>query len=133
MQIQRRWHSLIVLAALYAVFLTAMILTAVWKWHDTTNLLLHLSLLTNLCLVVGLLFWFGERRKYFRTAAFVVVMIGCVILAIHQWQQRNPWGYIFYTIWFLWGLYSLKEEIVKHMTIDHPQETNDQLLPGPEK
>ena len=133
MQIPRRWHRTIVLAAIYLIFLTTMILTAIWKAHDSTNLLLHVSLLTNFFLLTGLLFWFGERWKYFKITVWVVFLSGCVFSTIHHWQERDPWGYIFYPIWFLWGLYSLKEEIVKHMTHNDSQETSDELSSGSEK
>jgi len=110
-----------------------MILSDLLKWNDSTNLLLHISLLTNFFLITGLLFWLGERWKYFKISVWVIFLIGCIFITIHHWQERDPWGYIFYPIWFLWGLYSLKEEIVKHMTHNDSQETSDELSSGSEK
>jgi hypothetical protein len=133
MQIPRRWHRTIVLAAMYVIFLTTIILSDLLKWYDSKNLLLHVSLLTNFFLVTGLLFWFGERWKYFRITVWVVFLIGCIFATIHDWQKGDPWGYIFWPIWFLWGLYSLKEEIVKHMTHNDTQETSNEFSSGSEK
>jgi hypothetical protein len=130
MKISRQWQSMIVLAALYVIFLTTMVIRDLWKWHDSTNLLLHISVLTNLVLLFGLLFWFGQRWKYFRIGLWVVFLTCCIVSTIHDWQKRDPWGYIFYPIWSIWGLYCLKEEIVKHMTIDDSQETSNEHLPG---
>ena len=133
MQIPRRWHRTIVLAAMYVIFLATTILTALWTYHDSTNLLLHVSLLTNFFLVIGLLFWFGQRWKYFRMTGWIVFLVCCVISTIHDWDKGHAWGYIFYSIWFLWGLYSLKEEIAKLMTRDNLDETKNGHLIGSEK
>jgi hypothetical protein len=132
MKISGRWQRMIVLAAIYMILLITMILSDLWKWHDSKNLLLHISVLTNVAFLFGFIFWFGERWKYFRIAARVVFLIGCVFLTIHDWQESDPWGYIFWPIWFLWGLYFLKEEIVRLRT-DNSQETSNELLPGSEK
>ena len=133
MQILRRWRLVIFIAALYAVLLIAFIITDLWKRHDSTNLLLHISVLTNFAFLFGFIFWFGERWKYFKLTVLVVFLIGCVFSTIHHWQERDPWGYIFYLIWFLWGLYSLKEEIVKLMTKDDTQDVSNEVLSGSEK
>jgi hypothetical protein len=110
-----------------------MILSALWKRHDSTTLILHISLLTNFFLVIGLLFWFGERWKYFKMTVLIVFMIGCIFATIHDWNRKDPWGYIFYPIWFLWGLYCLKEEIVKVKTTDDIQDASNEVLSGSEK
>jgi peptidoglycan/LPS O-acetylase OafA/YrhL len=134
MKISGRWQRMIVLATIYAILLITMILSSIWKWHDSTNLLLHnIFRLTLFFLVFGLLFWFGEKWKYFKITAWVVFLICCIFATIHNWQKGDPWGYIFYPIWFLWGLYSLKEEIVKHMTHNDTKETSNELLSGSEK
>ena len=133
MQIPRHWHRTIVLTAMYVILLTTMILTALWKWHDSTNLLLHISLLTNFFLLTGLLYWFGERWKYFRITGWSVFMICCVFATIHDWLVGNVWGGIINPVFFLWGLYSLKEEIVKHMTHSDTPETSNEHFSGSEK
>jgi hypothetical protein len=133
MQLTKQWQRMIVLVVLYVIFLTTMILSDLWKWHDSKNFLLHVSLLTNFFLVIGLLFWFGERWKYFRMTVLIVFLICCAYTTIRCWQKGDAWGYIFYPIWTLWGLFSLKEEIVRHKILDNAKETNDELLSGSEK
>ena len=133
MQIPRRWQRTIVLAAMYVIFLATIILSDLLKWHDSKDLLLHVSLLTNFCLVTGLLFWFGEKWKYFGITGWSVFMICCVFATIHDWQVGNVWGGIINPVLFLWCLYSLKEEIIKHMTHNDSQETSDELSSGSEK
>jgi hypothetical protein len=133
MKISGRWQRMIVLAAIYVILLATMILSSIWKWHDSKNLLLQISLLTNFFLITGLLFWFGEKWKYFIISVWVVILVSCVISTIHHWQENHPWGYIIYPILFLWGLYSLKEEIVKHMAHNDTQETSNELSSGSEK
>jgi hypothetical protein len=133
MKISRGWRLVIFLTAFYALFAAAMIYGDVRIRHNSSNLLLHLSILTNCFFLAGLIFWFGPRWKYFRITGLIVFLIGCVILAIHHWQKRDPWGYIFWPIWFLWGLYSLKEEIVKHMTHNDSQETSNDFSSSSEK
>jgi hypothetical protein len=124
---------MVVLAALYVILLTTMILSDLWKWHDSANLLLHISLLTNFFLITGLLFWFGEKWKYFKISVWVLILISSVISSIYHWQENHPWGYIIYPILFLWALFSLKEEIGKLRTIDDTQEASNKHLSGSEK
>jgi hypothetical protein len=119
---------MIVLVAMYTILLTTMILSDLWKWHDSTKLLLHASLLTGFFLLFGLFFWFGERWKYFRITCWVLLLIFCVGSTIHDWQKGDPWRYVFYPIWFVWGLFSLKEEIVKLMTHNGTQNERYQQL-----
>jgi hypothetical protein len=130
MQNLRKWFPVIFSACIFVLFSIVILVIDIGKHHDSSNLLLHFSLLLNVSILVGALIWFGERWKYFRITGLVLFLIGCVILTIHHWQERDPWGYIFWPIWGLWGLYSLKEEIVKYMTHHVSPETSNEHFSG---
>lgn len=134
MKISGRWQRMIVLAAIYVILLITMILSSIWKWHDTTNVLLHsISRLTIFFIVFGLLFWFGERWKYSKIIIWIVFVIVCVFATTYDWQKGYSWGSIVSPILFLWGLYSLKEEIVKLRKIDDTQDASNEVLSGSKK
>jgi hypothetical protein len=133
MQISRGWRFIIILSASYAVILAAIIYGDLWKRHDSTNLLLHISVLTNFILLSGLLFWFGEGWKYFRLIAWLVYAIGSGSLAIDRLNSGSIISFSIWTFASIWGLYRLKEEIVMHMTINDTHEANNELLSGSKK
>jgi len=126
----RKWFLLIYSSCLFAIFGAAILVRDLWIHHDSSNLLLHMSLLLNIAVLMAAMIWAEERWKYFRISVFVVFLVCLVFATIHAWHKGDAWGYIFYPIWFLWGLYRLKEEITKLMTISDFQEKNNELLSG---
>jgi hypothetical protein len=129
----RGWRLIIFLAVFFALGLAAILAGDLWKRHDSSDLLLHTSVLLNFILLFGLIVWFGQMWKYFRLAGWLVYVICAGSLAIHRLNNGSMGGPAVWALALIWGVYQLKEEIVKHMTNQDTQETCNQLLTGSKK
>ncbi len=91
MQDEEVSHFTNVLTILFSIILVVIIIVDLWIRHDSSNLLLHLSLLINLFVLIWLINWFYPRWKYSRICAYALQTIGFGGIIFHRWIVGGRW------------------------------------------
>jgi hypothetical protein len=97
-----------------------------WKRHDSSNLLLHISVLTNGFFLLGFIFWFGPRWKYFGPATAVVLLVCIPVVATLSINEKDTVGVVFSVSAFLSVILLLKKEIAKLKSLSKSQSDANQ-------
>jgi hypothetical protein len=103
-----------------------MLVGDLWKRHDSSNLLLHISVLTNVFFLAGLIYWFGPRWKYFGLANAIVLFVCSLVEAILYITDKHVIRVVLCVCFFLAGISRLKEEASKLKSLSEPQSDADQ-------
>jgi hypothetical protein len=98
-----------------------------WLRHNSTNLSLHLSVLTNVFFLAGLVFWFGPRWKYFRLTMAIALLVVSPIGAFHYISDKHIFGVVLCAFWFLSGIFQSNEEVAKLKLLSKSQKIENQL------
>ena len=124
----RKWYSMIIFGVIYSLLVVAILYGDIRERPDPSNLLLHVSLLTSAFCLLGLVFWFGPRWKYFRLTMWAVYIVFFGMLGIDRLSDRKILGVATCAICFLWGTSQFKKEIAKLWLSSKSQTVANQLL-----
>jgi len=114
----RTWFPIIYSASLFTIFGTALLVSELWIHHDSSNLLLHMSLLLNAVVFIAAMIWLGVRWKYFSLAGWILFIVFSGAEIIHRWTIGSISGACMSGAVFLLALFLLKKEIMKlHISI----------------
>jgi hypothetical protein len=95
------------------IFSIAILYHDIGKHHDSTNLLLHLSLLLNASTLIGVVIWLADQWKYFRIIFWVVFEVVILSLIIEYFYNRSFLQAASQVCVFLFVMYLLKQEYIK--------------------
>ncbi|MGA2277352.1 MAG: hypothetical protein ABSG00_07095 [Terracidiphilus sp.] len=109
----RKWFPVIFSACIFVIFSVVILIIDVGKHHDSSNLLLHLSLLLNASILIGPLIWLGERWKYFSLIGWFVFEVLTIRQIIECFNKQEVWWAVSQIFVFLGVLYLLKQEFNK--------------------
>jgi len=97
---------------------------AFWISHDSSNLLLDISISLNITLLVGLLIWYGRRWRHFKIASESMQIVGWGGLAIYNYIQGNRWMAFLPAFLCVWAFLSFFEEIRMYKSLSKSEQTN---------
>ena len=127
MQNWRRYSHVIFLGCFYVLCVLAMLFGSLWLKHDSSNLLLHISVLTNVLFILGLIFWFGPHWKYFSLSLAILLVVYSPIGAIHYIKEKQIFGVVLCVFWFLLGISRFREDKAKLKSLSKSQRGANQL------
>jgi hypothetical protein len=98
-----------------------MLVGDLWMRHNSSNLLLHISVLTNAFFLAGLIYWFGPRWKYFILARAIVLLVCSSIEAILYFTEKHVMNVVLCVSFFYLGASLLKKEVSKFKLLSKAQ------------
>jgi hypothetical protein len=124
MQNLRKLFPVIFSACIFVIFSIAILISDLWKRHDSSNLLLHMSLLLNGSVLLGAFIWLEQQWKYLRLAGWTAFVLCSGSLAIQRFNGTSFWGVAIQAVFVLWGSIQIKREIGKLKPFGDPNQRN---------
>jgi len=121
-----KYSHMIFIGCFYVLCVLAMLYGDLRLRHNSSNLLLHISILTNIFFLLGLIFWFGPRWKYFRLSLGILLVVYSPIGAIHYIKEKQIFGVVFCLFWFWLGISRFREDKAKLKSLSKSQRAANQ-------
>lgn len=122
MQNKPLMRSIVVSSSLFVIFLAAILVRAFWISHDSSDLLLHVSILLSIALLTGLFVWYAQRFRYYKLGVAFVQAVGWGGLAIYSWVAQRHFFAVVPALLCVAHLLILVKEIRKLRAFAKPQQ-----------
>ena|ERR1035438_1803103 len=124
----RRWFPVIFSTFIFVIFSVAILMFDIGRHHDSTNLLLHLSLLLNASILIGVVLWFEDRWNYFRLIFWLVFEVITLSQIVENINKGSFWQTVLQFIVFLFVVFLLKQEITKLKSLRKSQHVDNTAI-----
>ena len=124
----RRWFPVIFSTFIVVIFSVAILMFDIGRHHDSTNLLLHLSLLLNASILIGVVLWFEDRWNYFRLIFWLVFEVITLSQIVENINKGSFWQTVLQFIVFLFVVFLLKQEITKLKSLRKSQHVDNTAI-----